>query len=105
MSVKAISRKFGLGIDNWECSNIELPENTIIQLNGTGKTDQEIVAEAILKTYPIMEDNNRLKFSPLTFEKQRGDYPVRREFPVYTIQKVNISSEALQMLKNLGFQF
>jgi len=105
MSIQAISRKFGLGIDNWECSNIELPENTHIQLDGTDKTDQEILTEAILKTYPIMEDNKRLKFSPVTFEKQRGDYPVRREFPVYTIQPVNIGPEALKVLVDLGFKF
>lgn len=103
MSIQFISRKFGLGIDNWECNDVELPENTLIQLDGTDKTDQEIVAEAILKTYPIMEDNNRLKFSPITFEKQRGDYPVRREFPVYTVNAVNISDEAHRILMNLGF--
>jgi erythronate-4-phosphate dehydrogenase len=105
MSVRAVSRKFGLGIDNWECNNVEIPENSIILLEGRGKTNQGIVAEAILKTYPIMEDNKRLKFSPLTFEKQRGDYPVRREFPVYTIQPVDVNPETLKVLGDLGFQF
>ncbi|HNW50542.1 MAG TPA: 4-phosphoerythronate dehydrogenase PdxB [Prolixibacteraceae bacterium] len=104
MSVQAISRKFGLGIDQWECQDVELPANTLIQINGERKTDQEIVAEAVLKTYPIMEDNNRLKFSPITFEKQRGDYPVRREFPIYNIEADHITLEACNMLKGLGFQ-
>ena len=104
MSVRAISRKFGLGIDNWECENVELPDNTHIQLEGTGKSDQDVIAEAILKTYPIIEDNKRLKFSPVTFEKQRGDYPVRREFPIYTINPINIRDGALTILKALGFR-
>jgi len=104
MSIQAISRKFGLGIDNWECSNIELPENTTIVLDGTGKTDQEVIAQAVLTAYPIMEDNGRLKFYPRTFEKQRGDYPVRREFPVYKVKTENVSGSAIKILSGLGFQ-
>ncbi|MBN1925121.1 MAG: DUF3410 domain-containing protein, partial [Prolixibacteraceae bacterium] len=67
------------------------------------KTKQQIIAEAILATYPIREDSNRLKKSPVTFEKQRGDYPVRREFPVYTLELTNVSEETSLILKNLGF--
>jgi erythronate-4-phosphate dehydrogenase len=104
MSIQALSRKFILGIDNWECNNVELPENTIIELDGAGKTDQEVIAGAILTTYRIMEDNNRLKFTPLMFEKQRGDYPVRREFPVYTVNALHVSNRATAILKELGFK-
>jgi erythronate-4-phosphate dehydrogenase len=104
MVIQAISRKFSLGIDNWECPDVELPANTTIVIDGTGKTDQEVVAEAILTTYPIMEDCNRLKFYPRTFEKQRGDYPVRREFPVYTVNARNISDNALRIIAGLGFR-
>jgi erythronate-4-phosphate dehydrogenase len=104
MSIRAISRKFNLGIDDWECKNVEMPEETIIHLDGTGKSDQEIIAEAVLKTYPIMEDNNRLKFSPITFEKQRGDYPVRREFPIYGIVAQGISRKVWEVLNDLGFK-
>lgn len=104
MSVQAISRQFNLGIDDWECDAIELPENTKIELNGLDKAKQDILKEAILYTYPILEDSLRLKESPETFEKQRGDYPVRREFPVYTIVSVNVSTQTLSQLKQLGFK-
>jgi erythronate-4-phosphate dehydrogenase len=104
MSIRAISKKFGLGIDNWECSNVELPEKTLIEIDGTGKTDQEVIAEAILFTYPILEDSNRLKFYPRAFEKQRGDYPIRREFPSFTIQANNIGPKVKNTLRDLGFQ-
>jgi len=103
MSIQAISRKFNLGIDNWQCQNVELPENTVIEIEGEGKTTQQIVAEAVLSTYPILKDSNRLKNSILTFEKQRGDYPVRREFPVYTVKVKNSSDEVIKILAELGF--
>ncbi|NLM66148.1 MAG: DUF3410 domain-containing protein, partial [Enterococcus sp.] len=96
---------FRLGIDNWECSNVELPEKNLIEIDGTGKSDQEVIAESILFTYPILDDSNRLKFYPRAFEKQRGDYPVRREFPSFTIQASNISQSLKDTLRNLGFKF
>jgi erythronate-4-phosphate dehydrogenase len=104
MSVQAISRKFGLGINNWECKNVELPAKTTITIDGNGKDDQQIIAEAILATYPIREDSNRLKNSPSAFEKQRGDYQVRREFPVYTLVLKNVPGKVRIVLKKLGFK-
>lgn len=103
MSIQAISRKFGLGIDNWVCSDVELPQVTNIKINGEGKTTQQIIAEAILFTYPILEDSARLKNSPKTFENQRGDYPIRREFPVYKILPTNVNPQILDILLALGF--
>lgn len=103
MSVRAISKKFGLGIDNWECSNVELPEKTIIKIDGAGKNEQEIIGEAVLATYAIANDCKRLKESVGTFEKQRGDYPIRREFPTYTIVATNITESILNILSTMGF--
>jgi erythronate-4-phosphate dehydrogenase len=104
MSVQAISRKFKLGIDDWQCENVELPEKTIIKIDGKGKTTQQIIGEAVLVTYPILDDSEKLKKSPETFEQQRGDYPVRREFPVYTIDAVHIEEKTLQLLSEMGFE-
>lgn len=104
MSIQAISRKFNLGIDNWQCENVELPENTCIEIDSSGKTTQQIIAEAVLFTYSILKDSNRLKNSILTFEKQRGDYPVRREFPVYSVKVKNASDDVIKILSDLGFQ-
>jgi erythronate-4-phosphate dehydrogenase len=104
MSIQALSRKLGLGIDDWTCTDVELPAYAILKLNGNGKTEQEIISEAILFTYPILEDSNRLKQAVLTFEKQRGDYPVRREFPAYTIKPSDVPDSTLSILEQLGFQ-
>lgn len=104
MSVQAISRKFRLGIDDWQCNNVELPPVTEFSIDGKDKSEQQIISEAILFTYPILEDTAQLKKSPDTFEKQRGDYPVRREFPVFTIHPKNVSDDTISKFKKLGFK-
>jgi erythronate-4-phosphate dehydrogenase len=103
MSVQAVSRFFNLGIDNWQCKNVELPESVDQRIDGEGKTDQQIFEEAILSTYDIREDDKRIRASVDTFEKQRGDYPVRREFTSYTIHADNIPEATVEKLKAMGF--
>jgi erythronate-4-phosphate dehydrogenase len=103
MSIQAISRFFGLGIDNWTAPNIELPEQTKIALNGFMCTEEQIIATAVLATYDIRSDDAALRANVQDFEKLRGDYPIRREFPVFTIQAENIPAEVLQTLKQIGF--
>ncbi len=104
MSIQAISRFFGLGIDDWTCPNIELPEQTNIALNGFKCTEEQVLAKAILSTYDIRQDDAALRANTRDFEKLRGDYPVRREFPVFTIEAENIPQQTLEKLKKIGFQ-
>ncbi len=103
MSVQAISRFFNLGIDNWEPEKIELPKNTIIRIDGNQRRKKSILAEAILSTYDIENDDEALRESPHLFEKRRGDYPVRREFDSFKIKAKNIDKNTLEKLKKLGF--
>jgi erythronate-4-phosphate dehydrogenase len=93
-----------LGIDNWECTNIEKPQSTTILLDGGGKTVEQVVCEAVLATYVIDNDSDSLKDNPKAFEKLRGDYPVRREFTVYTVNIRNASLQMIHVLKNFGFK-
>ncbi len=104
MSVRALSKFFKLGIDRWKCTGIELPESTEIIIDGTGKTVQQILAEAVFATYDIREDDRRLRASVETFEKQRGDYPVRREFPTFNIFCNTNHIKAIHKLEQLGFK-
>ncbi|WP_255473956.1 DUF3410 domain-containing protein [Prolixibacter sp. SD074] len=104
MSVQAVSRFFDLGIDNWTCKNVELPATTEITIDETSKSIEEVLKEAVLKTYDIREDDEKLRLSPESFEKQRGDYPVRREFPVYHTTLLNSSPETIKRLKTFGFK-
>jgi len=104
MSVRAVSRFFNLGIDDWEPSGVELPENTVIKIDGNQRREYSILAEAILSTYDIEADDDALRESPHLFEKLRGDYPVRREFGTYTIKPKNVESTTLKKLEKLGFK-
>ena len=104
MSVQAVSRFFNLGIDDWKPEKIELPENTVIEIDGNQRREYSILAEAILSTYDIDNDFDVLKSSPELFEKLRGDYPVRREFDTYTIQAKNIEKSTLEKLRLIGFK-
>ena len=105
MSVQAVSRFFGLGIDDWKCSNIEMPVgSTVIEIDGQNKTVQQILSEAILATYDIRKDDQALRADVESFEKLRGDYPVRREFPVYVINAINLDHRIVEKLRTIGFK-
>lgn len=104
MSVQAISTFFNLGLNNWSPSGVELPEQPLITINGAGMTEQEIISRAVLHTYDIRNDDLLFRSRPTDFEKQRGDYPVRREFQAYTVLAVNIPVETLNKLQKLGFK-
>lgn len=104
MSVRAISRFFQLGIDNWQPENIEMPDNTLLDINGSRRDDESIMAEAILSTYNIENDDENLRSNPNAFEKWREEYPVRREFPVYRVRASQVSENATRMLKEAGFE-
>ncbi|NTV84752.1 MAG: 4-phosphoerythronate dehydrogenase [Bacteroidales bacterium] len=46
--VRAASRFFNFGIDDWYPPLLPPPANPIIEINATGKTNEQIIAEAIL---------------------------------------------------------
>ncbi|MBN1377650.1 MAG: 4-phosphoerythronate dehydrogenase PdxB [Gammaproteobacteria bacterium] len=104
MSVRAISRFFGLGIDEWEPTGVDLPENPVIELDGNNKDEESILADAILSTYKIERDDKVLRDNTNLFEKLRGDYPVRREFDSYSIKATHAQPTVLEKLKKLGFR-
>ncbi len=103
MSVQAISQFFGLGLDNWKPTGVEAPANPTIELDGSGLTQQEIISKAILATYDIRNDDQTFRKNTEKFEQLRGDYPVRREFPAFTIVPENVEEETLDILRKIGF--
>jgi len=103
MSVQAISRFFNLGIDGWKPTNVEPPKNPVIEIDGNQRREYSVLAEAILSTYDIENNDEALREAPHQFEQLRGDYPVRREFGTYTIKAKNVAEETLQKIKIIGF--
>jgi erythronate-4-phosphate dehydrogenase len=104
MSVHAISDFFGLGLKSWQPSGIELPENPMIELDGSGLSEPQLIVKAILSTYDIRNDDKLFRANPPLFEQLRGDYPTRREFPAFTIRAKNLDNSTLEKLAQLGFK-
>ena len=104
MSVHAISKYFNLGLENWHPSGVELPANPVFELDGNGLSAQQIIAKAILHTYDIRNDDQDFRKNTAQFEQLRGDYPIRREFPAFTIISRNIGNETLEVLRKIGFK-
>jgi len=104
MTVQALSCFFGLPLVDFYPPSLPAPSEPIIEIDGTGKSRQQIIHEAFMHIYAIMEDHNRLQLSPGTFEQQRGNYPVRREFGAYVINLSNAQRGAADILEKLGFR-
>ena len=103
MVVNHLSRFFNLPLENWYPGDIPEPVCSEIVIDGTGKADEEIIRETVLHTYDIKTDDEKFRKSPADFERQRGDYPLRREFPSYTVKLSNSSENARSVIEAMGF--
>ena len=103
MSVQAISKYFGLGLENWQPSGVEEPNEPVFELDGAGLTEQQILSKAILHTYDIRNDDRDFRNNVAQFEQLRGDYPTRREFPAFTVMAKNMELQTIEKLKKIGF--
>ncbi len=74
-SVRAVSRFFQLGLDDW--TPLSLQNVT------SNKKSFNSYFDFFLSTYNILEDSEMLKKNPENFEKQRSLYPFRREPKAY----------------------
>jgi erythronate-4-phosphate dehydrogenase len=104
MVVNSLCRFFDIPLRNWYPDNIPGPPVSLIKIQGAGKSDEEIISTAVFHTYNIEEDDLKLRRTPQDFEKQRGEYPFRREFSFYSLQLKNCSLTAKKSLKDMGFK-
>lgn len=104
MVVNALSRHFRLPLTGWYPENVPPPTIPEIVIDGPGKSDEEIVREAVMHTYDISLDDINLRQSIYAFEKQRGDYRQRREFQAYTVMLKGSSEMVKRILEELGFK-
>ena len=102
--VQALSAFFGLPLHDFYPPILPEPSVPEIVIDGARKSSFQIVHVAVLHTYPIMKDHILLQRSPSAFEQQRGQYPVRRESPSYTVRLNNGKPKAIEMLLKLGFK-
>ena len=104
MVVSSLRSYFNLPPVNWYPESVPLPSSPSISIDCSGKSEEEIIGEAVFHTYNIDEDSKRLRRSSADFEKLRGDYQIRREFTSYTVNLHNGNDTVSQMLEKLGFK-
>jgi erythronate-4-phosphate dehydrogenase len=104
MVVNSLSSFFNLHLENWYPGNVPKPAFSEIVIEGKGKGDEDIIRESVLHTYNIKADDEKFRHSPADFEKQRGDYPLRREFPSYSVKLSDSSEYARSVLEKMGFR-
>lgn len=102
--VRSLAAYFGLPLGDFYPQNLPEPLVPVIEIDMLEKSTSQVSSESILHTYPIMSDHKRLQDHPETFEQQRGQYPLRREFPAYTVHLRNGNPETFDLLEKLGFK-
>jgi len=105
MCVQALGQFFDLPCSNWEVSDIPAPDRPLeFSVDASGKKPQEVLGDAILHTYNVMNDCSRLRADISGFERQRSEYPIRREFQAFTVKPINdTSGRATVFLREAGF--
>ena len=105
MSVQTVARHLGLPLTGWKASGVPAPEQPLeFTLDAQGKSLQEVLSEAVLYTYDVTADSRELRQHPDTFEKQRGDYFVRREFTAFTVHLLHGTARQAERLAAIGFK-
>jgi len=92
----------------------QLPPPPVPAWNGDAaeRADEDVLREAVLTVYDILADDRRLRASYGTdaaararnFDRQRKEYPMRREFTATTVRVCNASAALLRKFRALGFQ-
>lgn len=96
-SVRTVARFFGLHEAERWFPALPLPETPVLQIDS--------LADAVRASYDILRDDSALRSSPASFEKLRGNYPLRREFQAFRIRNMeSLLPELRDTLKRFGFQ-
>lgn len=100
MSLQSLARYWQLPekpIDDITAPTIE---NSIIDYSQLKSKNR--VEDIIIQTYNPLEDCERLLNNPEQFSSLRGNYPLRREYPAYTVQNIDNKKDE-ELLRKLGF--
>ena len=102
-AVRSVAAELGIKeLALWSCQN-QLPapvEGENIEISA-GTPTAEAVKQAVLHAYNVSLDSDALKADAVLFEKLRGSYRVRREFPAFRVSGAGIQAD--EMLRSLGF--
>ncbi len=105
MAVRAFARCFGFSdLESWFPESIPPPYRPEFAPCDHDTDMESLLKQTVLHSYPIDEDDARLRESPQNFEHLRGSYPLRREFPAYQIRLNKQQDFQGKQLEKLGFQ-
>ena len=95
-SVQAVAKKLGITeLLSWRPETLPVPlEEEKICYRSFGET--------LLHTYDPRRDSELLKKSVSAFEELRGSYPIRREFPAFTV--CGAPEKERKILERMGFK-
>lgn len=105
MCVQALGRFFDLACRDWQATDLPAPLQPLeFTIDAADRKPQEILADAILHTYDVMQDDAELRADVSGFERLRSEYKTRREFPAFTVKLLNdTSGRATVFLREAGF--
>lgn len=103
-SVRAISRFFQLGLDDWAPSTIPQAASPLLSLPPKVGSKEDVFFLLSLQAYNIFADDHALRHDPSGFEKLRGDYPIRREPPSLKVRASHLNQEIQDFILALGYE-
>ena len=105
MSVRYLAGQLGLPLADWTASGVPAPEQPLcFTLDASGKSAQEVLAEAVLYTYDVRRDSDALRADLGAFERLRGDYMIRREPSAFTLSLRGGTPGLASRLETIGFK-
>ena len=98
----------------WNPSSVLPPPDVVVlDLDGRGRKEQDVLHEAATAVYPVSEDDDRLRTAIAgappsdlgkAFDRLRKEYPRRREFSLTTVRLRNGSARLAAALEGIGFR-
>lgn len=99
--VRALARHFDLPLTDFIPEGLATPDQPLISLPET-LSHQQLLKEAVLHTYPIVEDDKKLRADPYKFEDLRGSYRIRREYQAFQVSDV-MGKKQIELLRKFNF--
>jgi erythronate-4-phosphate dehydrogenase len=97
---------------HWQPASLPPPPCPKIEVEGEGRSPEEILAEAVGKAYDLKRDDRALRRileissreRKTYFDRLRSEYPVRREFNSFKVKLTSSNEKVLNILQALGFR-
>lgn len=104
MVVQAVSSFLNLPLTDWCVYDLPVPEKELIRVDVKDKNVEEVLADAVLGSYPIMTDDANLRADKTKFQELRSNYMIRREPEYWKVQLMNDDGNYKRILKDIGFK-